>query len=130
MNIAEFAANWLELWLPPEQLPLSSWAEKHICLSPEYSARTGPLKLYGWQKGILDSFSDPTVEQIVLMCSTQMVKTLFLQLALAYVICEKPAPALLVQYKEDDVESFSKERLDPMIRDCPILQEKFGSSKK
>src|SRR6202012_4053498 len=63
----------------------------------------------------------------VLMCSTQMIKTLFLQLATAYVICESPVPALLVQAKEDDVENFSKERLDPMIRDCQILRDKFGN---
>lgn len=130
MNLTEITGQWSHLWLPPERLPLSDWAEKHIVLSPEYSARTGPLKLYGWQRGILDSFSDPAVETIVLMCSTQLIKTLFIQLATAYVICESPAPALIVQYKEDDVENFSKERLDPMIRDCPVLRGKFGTGKR
>lgn len=127
MNVENLATTWSELWKPPERLSLSDWAEKHIVLSPEYSARTGPLKLYGWQRGILDSFSDPSVETIILMCSTQMVKTLFLQLALAYIICETPAPALMVQPKEADVETFSKERLDPMLRDCDILRNKFGN---
>lgn len=130
MSLEITTSQWSNLWRPPVKLSLSEWSEKNISLSPEYSARTGPLKLYGWQRGILDSFSDPTVETIVLMCSTQMVKTLFLQLALAYVICEQPAPALLVQFKEDDVKNFSKERLDPMIRDCKILGDKFGGSTK
>jgi phage terminase large subunit GpA-like protein len=120
MSLELMTSQWSNLWRPPVKLPLAEWSERNIVLSPEYSARTGPLKLYGWQRGILDSFSDPTVETIVLMCSTQMVKTLFLQLALAYIICESPAPALLVQAKEDDVRNFSRERLDPMLRDCPV----------
>jgi phage terminase large subunit GpA-like protein len=130
MILETTTSEWLNLWRPPVKLPLAEWSERNIVLSPEYSARTGPLKLYGWQRGILDSFSDPTVETIVLMCSTQMVKTLFLQLALAYVICEQPAPSLLVQAKEDDVKNFSKERLDCMIRDCKVLSDKFGGSAK
>lgn len=130
MQLEARTGAWTQLWAPPERLPLSQWSEKNIILSPEYSARTGPLRLYGWQKGIIDSFSDPAVETMVLMCSTQMVKTLFLQLALAYVICEQPAPALLVQAKEDDVRNFSRERLDCMIRDCPVLATKFSGGNK
>jgi phage terminase large subunit GpA-like protein len=125
-----YLSEWPKLWKAPEQLPLSQWAEKNIVLSSEYSARTGPLQLYGWQKGILDAFTDPRVETIVLMCGTQLIKTLFIQCATAYVISQAPAPTLIVQYKEKDVEDFSKERLDPMIRDCEVLQGKFGSGKK
>jgi phage terminase large subunit GpA-like protein len=129
-NTSIYLQEWPQLWKPPERLPLSQWAEKNIVLSPEYSARTRELKLYGWQKGIFDSFTDPRVETIVLMCGTQLIKTLFIQCATAYVISQAPAPTLIVQYKEKDVEDFSKERLDPMIRDCEVLQGKFGSGKK
>ncbi len=130
MTTEQSLADWSRLWLPPENLPLSEWAERNIVLSPEYSARTGPLRLYGWQRGILDSFTDPTVETIVLMCGTQLIKTLFIQAATAYVIGASPAPTLIVAPKEDDAETFSKERLEPMIRDCPVFQGKFGTKAK
>jgi phage terminase large subunit GpA-like protein len=129
-QLDQYFADWANLWKPPEQLPLSQWAEKNIVLSPEYSARTGPLQLYGWQKGILDSFTDPTVERIVLMCGTQLIKTLFIQAVTAYVIGAQPAPMLIVAPKEDDAETFSKERLEPMIRDCPVFEGKFSTKAK
>jgi phage terminase large subunit GpA-like protein len=127
MQVQELTAQWSALWRPPEELSLSDWAERNIILSPEYSARTGPLTLYGWQRGILDAFTDPTVETIVIQTATQLIKTLFIQVATAYAIASAPAPILIVEPKEDDAETFSKERLDPMIRDCPIFKGRVGS---
>jgi phage terminase large subunit GpA-like protein len=121
--------GWSRCWLPPERLPLSEWAEKHIVLSPEYSSKTGNLKLFGWQREPLDSFTDPNVDEIVLMTGTQLIKTLFQQIAVAYVIAEAPAPILLSQYKETDAEMFSKERLAPMVRDCDVLRDRIAPAK-
>jgi phage terminase large subunit GpA-like protein len=115
------AESWPQLWLPPPRLPLSTWAEKHLVLS-EYAAKPGILRLYGWQREPLDSFTDPRVETTVLMCSTQMLKTLLIQAALAYAIVEQPGPALILQPKDPDAKAFSKERLAPMIRDCEVLR--------
>src|SRR5579859_344862 len=122
----ELTAGWSSLWIPPERLTLSQWAERNFYLSPEYSGRTGPLKLFGWQREPFDAFTDPTVEQIVVMAGTQLLKTILIQAALAYIIAEQPGPVLLSQYKDDDAKSFSKERLAPMIRDCPLLRGKIA----
>ena len=117
-----------DLWAPPERQSLSKWAEDpdNIQLSSEYSARTGNLVLFGWQKEIFDTFTDPTVSETVLCVGTQLVKTLFLQIAIAYVISEDPGPVLMVEYKADDCVAFSKERLAPMLRDCPCLRGKVS----
>ncbi|MEP6962557.1 MAG: terminase gpA endonuclease subunit, partial [Acidobacteriota bacterium] len=122
-------AEWSQLWIPPEHLPLSTWAEKNLQLSSEYARRRGGLTLYGWQRDIFDSFTDPRVSEIVLMCGTQLVKTLFIQAAVAYVICEAPGPILILQPSEGDAKAFSKERLSPMLRDCPVLQGKISAAK-
>jgi phage terminase large subunit GpA-like protein len=120
--------NWSELWRPPERLPLSQWAEKHFYLS-EYSAKTGQLELRSYQREPLDSFTDPRVSEIVLKCGTQLLKTLFVQAGMAYIACEDPGPTLVSQPKEDDAETFSKERLAPMIRDMPLLRERIAETK-
>ena len=129
MIAEQLTYEWARLWLPPEKLTLSEWAEKHFVLSPEYSAVTGTVKLFGWQKEIFDSFTDPTVNKIVLKVGTQLVKTLFIQAAVAYVIAEAPGPILMVQPKDPDAETFSKERLSPMIRDNEALFAKLPSGK-
>jgi len=129
MTTEDLIVDWCKLWEPRENLPLSEWAEKNFFLSPEYSNRTGFLRLYGWQKQIFDAFTDPTVSEIVLMCGTQLVKTLFVQVALTYVISEAPGPVLLLEPKDEDAKAFSKERLTPMARDIPCLHGKLAEVK-
>lgn len=128
-QVSNVIAELSELWRPPVAMPLSDWAEKNMTLSREYASMAGPLKLLGWQRKPFDAFTDPLVETIVLMTGTQLIKTLFIQVALAYVIAKKPGPALIVEPKEADAQTFSKERLAPMIRDCPLLHGKVSDPK-
>jgi len=122
VTVEALTLEWQKAWIPLERMGLADWAEKNFHLSPEYSAVTGELRLYGWQREIFNSFTDPTVNKIVLKVGTQLVKTLFIQAALAYIIAEMPGPTLFVQPKEKDAEDFSKERLEPMLRDNPLLR--------
>jgi phage terminase large subunit GpA-like protein len=116
------------LWLPPDKLTLSEWAEKNFILSSEYSARSGPLRLHGYQRGILDAISDEHIRKVVLMCSSQVIKTLAMQVFIAHIIAETPAPILLVEPTDKDARAFSKERLEPMIRDNAYLKGKLTLS--
>jgi phage terminase large subunit GpA-like protein len=111
-----------------ERLPLSVWSERNVVLSPEYSSSTGPLRLYGWQRGILDAITDPEIETVVIMTCTQVVKSLALMCAMAYWIAEDPGPILLVEPKKDSARDFSKRRLTPMARDCDVLRDKLSDS--
>lgn len=131
MNAAErLLQETRKVWAPPPAETLSQWAEANFVLSPEYSPQTGPLRLFGFQRGILDSFTDPYVSDIVVMSATQLVKTLFLQTAVAYVMARDPGPILFAQPTETDVETFSKERLAPMIRDMACLNAVVAPDKK
>ncbi len=117
-----------DLWTPPSRLPLSAWAEANIILSSEYAARAAPLRLFGWQREMFDSFTDPEVLDITLMVATQLTKTVFIQCAMAYIICEDPGPILLVEPTDTDAKDYSRERLTPMLRDCPCLRGKISGS--
>jgi phage terminase large subunit GpA-like protein len=117
-----------DLWTPRPRQRLSDWAEANITLSSDYSASSSRLRLYGWQREIFDSFTDPYINEIVLCVSTQSVKTLFLQNCIAYAICEAPGPILLIQPNDDDARTFSKERLAPMIRDNEVLRARISES--
>jgi phage terminase large subunit GpA-like protein len=110
-------------------MPLSQWAEKNLTLSTEYAAEQGQLRLFGWQQELFDSFTDPAVSTTVLMCGTQLTKTLFIQACLAYVAVEDPGPVLIVEPTTGDAKSFSKERLAPMLRDSAVLHGVFSEGK-
>lgn len=72
----------------------------------------------------MDAFSDPAVEEVVVMSSAQVGKTEILLNVCAFFIDQDPAPQLLVQPTLDMGEAFSKDRLAPMLRDTPCLQGK------
>jgi phage terminase large subunit GpA-like protein len=88
------------------------------------------LKLYAWQREIFDAFTDPSTTEITCMLAIQLVKTLFIQCALAYVIAEDPGPVLLVEPKEADAMAFSKKRLKPMIQASPALRHIINTDAK
>lgn len=126
----ELLAEVRRLWAPAPKLKLSDWVEQHFRLSSEYSAKTGRLTLYTFQRGPLDAFTDPYVREVVIMSATQMLKTLTLQCIVAYTIACDPGPILLAQPTETDAETFSKERLSPMCRDMPCLRDVVAPEKR
>ena len=78
----------------------------------------------------MDSVNDPMVEDIVIMSSAQVGKTELILNIIGYYIDYDPAPMLVVQPTVKPMaEDFSKDRLAPMIRDCPTLAGKVHDVK-
>ena len=77
----------------------------------------------------MDAISDPSVENVVVMSSSQVGKTELENNALGYYIHQDPAPIMLVMPTERDAETWSKDRFAPMARDTPCLHSKIGDPK-
>ena len=129
-HLASLLAAQATHFRPRIRPPLSVWAEANITLSKEYADKASRLRLYHWQKEIFDAFTNAYTNEITICCSTQSVKTLCIQCAMAYCIVEDQGPILIVQPKQDDAKQFSKERLGPMIRDCEALRGLISESEK
>ena len=72
----------------------------------------------------MDSISDPSIKDIVIMAGSQVGKTEMLLNIVGYHISQDPAPMLVVQPTLEMAQSFSKDRLAPMLRDTPCLKGK------
>jgi phage terminase large subunit GpA-like protein len=70
----------------------------------------------------MDAFSDPNIEMVVIMSSAQVGKTEILNNVIGYHVSQDPSPMLVVQPTLDMAQTWSKDRLAPMLRDTPILQ--------
>ena len=70
----------------------------------------------------MDAFSDPNIETVVIMSSAQVGKTEILNNVIGYHVSQDPSPMLVVQPTLDMAQTWSKDRLAPMLRDTPILQ--------
>jgi phage terminase large subunit GpA-like protein len=123
-QIRRLTQNALRAFKPPPDLKVSDWADQDRKLSPEASAEPGQwiTSRAEYQRGIMDAFSDPAVEMVVVMSSAQVGKTEILNNVIGFHVAQDPSPMLVVQPTLDMAQTWSKDRLAPMLRDTPQLQ--------
>ena len=68
-----------------------------------------------FQRGIMDTFSDPKVERIVCMTASQVGKTEILNNICGYFTHHDPCPTLVLQPTLEMARAWSVDRLAPMI---------------
>lgn len=109
---------------PPSKLTVSEWADTYRQLSAESSAEPGRwlTSRAEYQRGIMDAMSDPEIETLVVMKSAQVGATEILNNMIGYHIHQDPAPLLLLQPTLEMAQTWSKDRLAPMLRDSPALR--------
>lgn len=120
----EMLARCVATLKPPPELTLSQWADRYRMLSAESSAEPGRWHTdkAPYQREIMDAIGDPHIRRVVIMCAAQLGKTELLLNILGYFMAYAPAPILVMQPTLDMGQTFSKDRLAPMIRDTPVLR--------
>jgi len=110
---------------------VSQWADATRKLSSEASAEPGQwdTSRAEYQRGIMDAFSDPLTELVVVMSSAQVGKTEILNNVLGYHINYDPAPILVLQPTLEMGQTWSKDRLAPMLRDTPAIGSRVADVK-
>ena len=123
----ELLARSIAALKPPPELTLSQWADRYRVLSAEASAEPGRWHTdkAPYQREIMDAIGDPHVRKVVIMSAAQIGKTdAFILNTLAYYMDYTPAPILVMQPTLEMGQTFSKDRLAPMLRDTPELRNK------
>lgn len=116
---------------PPKSLTLSEWADAYRMLSPEASAEPGPWRTdrVPYVRGIQDACTEPGVQRVVAMMASQSGKT-EIELNLAgYHIHQDPSPILALQASLEAAQTWSTDRLAPMLRDTPVLRGRVHEAK-
>lgn len=116
----------LEVLRPRERLPVSKWAEKNRIL-PDGNAIPGPWRnsVTPYLVEIMDTFDDDTVEKVVFVKPTQVGGTSAMENILGSLIDQAPAPTMIVYPSDDLAERTVDAKLDPMIKACKVLSEKY-----
>lgn len=121
----------LKAMRPPENLTVSQWADKNRRLTSESSAEVGRWRTSRtpYMKEILDSFTDPVVEHIVVVAASQVGKSEAINNMVGYCIDQDPGPILMVEPTVQDAKEYSQQRIAPMIRETPCLRRKVSDPK-
>lgn len=116
---------------PPPTETVSQFCEAHRFLSAESSASPGQWRneRVPYAVAIMDAYNDPLVREVWVQKSAQVAWTEILNNLIAYVIARRPGPMMLIQPTLEMVEAWSKDRLDPMLRDCPVLHGRVSKAR-
>jgi phage terminase large subunit GpA-like protein len=108
---------------PFPRLTVSEWADQYRRLSVESSATPGRWRTSraAYQRGILDAIGDPLTHTIVVRSSAQVGKTEIILNAIGFFVAQDASSMLVVMPTLEMAQSFSKDRLAPMVRDTPAI---------
>lgn len=117
--------------IPQGGIKGSDWADMHRILSPEASAEPGRWRTsrVPYARAWMDVVTEPTVHTIVLKTSSQVAKSEALNNTCGYFIHHDPCPILLIQPTVDRMKDYSKKRIQPMLRDTPVLAAVISDEK-
>jgi phage terminase large subunit GpA-like protein len=115
----------MAVFAPPPDMTVSEWADEHRRLSAESSASPGRWRTntVEYLREPMDMVGEPLVRRITLMTSAQVGKSSFIENVIGFHMGFDPCPILHVSPTISSSEMFSKERLAPMLRDCPSLRK-------
>ena len=108
---------------PATKLNVVEWADTKRFLSAESSSMPGRWKTSNVEpaRGPMLAVTEPGVKKITVMGCTQLLKTELINNVVGYFIDQDPSPIIVMQPTVSLAETWSKDRLDPMIRDTPAL---------
>lgn len=117
---------------PPPRLSLPDWADKFRRLSSVSGAIGGPWRTSRVEvaRGPMMAVKEKGVRTITVKTCTQLMKTSLLENIIGYHAHLDPCPILMTLPKAEAVKSFSKERLAPMTRATPVLQNILGNDRQ
>ena len=118
---------WRDGLTPDPALNVSEWADRHRFLSPRASAEPGRYRTdrTPYMRAIMDALSPGNAaRRIVFMKAAQVGATEAGNNWIGYVIHHAPGPMLAVQPTVELAKRFSRQRIDPLIAESPVLRER------
>lgn len=118
-----------EVFAPPRTGKVWEWADQERYLSPEATNTPAPMRWstdrVPFTRDIMADLTDPEVHHIVFVKPRQVAGTEIINNWVGHTIDWAPSPHLVVQSTGTSAKNWSKDRLDPMIRDTPSLRGKI-----
>lgn len=131
-NLRLLGSSFYEAQKPDPVMTVSDWADKYRFLSAIGSAEPGRYRTSRtpYLKEPMDHLSATSLTQeVVVMKGSQVGFSEAALCWMGYVMERMPGPSMIVQPTDGLAKRFSKQRLDPMIRETPALMKKVREKK-
>lgn len=126
-----------EVFRPRTRMTQREWAESRRYMSPEANALAAEagapvrysLALTPYHREIMEAISDPRTKKVACKLPSQDGKTELINNFIGRAIDIDPGPMLILYPTQHVGEAWSKDRLAPMLRDCPSLRGKVRDAR-
>jgi phage terminase large subunit GpA-like protein len=128
----EVERAWCDGLTPDPLLSVSAWADQHRMLSSKASAEPGRWRTARtpYLREIMDCLSPASpVERVVFMKGAQVGGTECGSCWIGYVIHHAPGPMMAVWPTVEMAKRNSKQRIDPLIEESPVLAERIAPAR-
>lgn len=128
-----YTRTFLDAIRPDKKYSVSEWSDAHRYLSNKTSAEPGKFRTdrTPYLREIMDCLSvDSPYQEIIVIKGAQLGFTESGNNWIGYVIDHAPAPMLVVLPTVELAKRNSKQRLDPLIEDCPVLKGKVAGKRQ
>ncbi len=130
-NLGRLIKKALSMFVPRTFVDIVEWAEKNIVF-PNNFPIPGPCRLINSPHliEILRMTTKAGVHKISIKGCAQFGKTILFIIRALYKVCNFPGPILMGHPAEREVESFTEQKLDPIIGASPKIKKRFHSEKR
>jgi phage terminase large subunit GpA-like protein len=130
--VEAYARSFYDGIAPTQALTVSEWADEFRYLSTRSSAEPGRWRTTRtpYLREIMDSLSASSeVETVIFISGSQVGKTECMNNWLGYTIDHDPCPMLIVSPTVDLAKRLSRQKVEPMIEDCPAIRSKIREAR-
>jgi phage terminase large subunit GpA-like protein len=123
----ELIRSWRAGLRPDPHRNVASWADQHRMLAPRASAEPGRYRTSRtpYMRAIMDALSPgDTAQRVVFMKAAQVGSTEAGNNWIGFAIHQAPGPMLAVQPTVELAKRNSRQRIDPLIEESPVLRER------
>ncbi len=116
---------------PKSKMDLVEWADTYRFLSAESSSEPGRFKTSRVEasRSAMLALTNPKYKKVTVQACTQLMKTEIINNLVGYHIHQDPCPIIVMQPTVGLAETWSEDRLAPMIRDTPVLKSQVVEKK-
>lgn len=115
----------LDVLFQPQPMTAVEFADEHFYMSAESSYIEGKWKTVPYQVAILNAMGNDDIEEVNWVKSARVGYTKLLACAISYFIEHKKRNVMAWQPDDGARDDFSKQHIDPMIRDVPPIRKIF-----
>jgi phage terminase large subunit GpA-like protein len=107
---------------PPQRLPLKEWAARNVKLSRSSRSTHADLSLTPWLVEPLEAFFNNSNSEVVLCFPPGAGKSTLFEIAAAYIVAERPGPALFTVLSDTDAKEWADVGLRPVLENCEAIK--------